>query len=490
MQRGGKTSLGRERTSRAAPPAPERGGFPPVKTPFYTRPMRPLPELIADRCLGLLGRRWRKQSPGQPVRLSQEAQDALRCLLAALPPGEAADLLFEPRGSDGNSHPLGEAGMALLRETSDRLPLEQAIAAFGGTRGSLSKGPWPWSPGSDSDAAAFFAEAWVHTGGYAGLLAALAGYLSIRPHLDRSDFDPDAGVLDELRRAAVGGEVVGAGAARRLVSRALLDADQRLHLVGARLRVPDAPAAWILLHELLVRDSYAFEPAPERAQNPRVLDGGAHVGLGVYAVLRSHPGARITCFEPSPGNRRQLEENLVKNQWSGVEVLPYALAAENGEARFTELHAESMAGSLTRRLADHPSARPAEAVPTRRLGPWLEEPVDFLKLDIEGPEAEVLADAAGPDGRGLDTVANVFVEYHHGRGLAADRLPQLLQTLTVAGFDLQLNKSFTAEVGAATAPLLHGQRAYALDVHGTRAPLQVSTAGDAAPAANATPEPA
>ncbi len=438
--------------------------------------LREVPARLATR--HLRSRLAAARERGRAGDLTPDSVAALGALVAELSPAQAAEVFAAWPATA--KEPGDPTDLRLLRRLVERLPIEDALAALGGTRGLRDDKPWFWSPpggggdgehgGADeafdaaADGADFFSEAWLHTGGYAGGLAALAGYLAFRPHLDRATHNPDDAVIEALRRAAAGRQRLDLKAVRRLVAPTLVDADKRIHLAGASLRLAEAESAWILLHELLVRRAYDFDAAGAAA--PRVIDGGAHVGLGVYAVKRRHPDARITCFEPEPDNLALLEENIRHNGWTGVEALPYALAAKEGEVVFHRVRGESMAGSTSRRMGRKSGA--TVRVQARRLGPYLREPVDFLKVDIEGPEAEVLADAAGPEGRGLDGVRNVFCEYHHGRGLDPHRLPALLATLTDAGFTLQVNKSFMAEAAAAVAPLLNAEGAYALDVHGAR----------------------
>jgi hypothetical protein len=73
-----------------------------------------------------------------------------------------------------------------------------------------------------------------------------------------------------------------------------------------------------------------------------------------------------------------------------------------------------------------------------RLTPFmLGEPVDMLKLDVEGAEVDVLLDCAAA----LANVRNCFVEYHSFAG-QPQRLDELLGVLRQAGFRVQLHTQF------------------------------------------------
>jgi hypothetical protein len=72
-------------------------------------------------------------------------------------------------------------------------------------------------------------------------------------------------------------------------------------------------------------------------------------------------------------------------------------------------------------------------IETIRLFDYLDQPVDFLKIDIEGAETEVLLDIAPR----LGCVRNLFVEYHSfARHLQT--LDQILLVLRQAGFRVQV----------------------------------------------------
>lgn len=401
----------------------------------------------------------------EPPQGLEDRAGVIRRVLAAARP--------TPPGQADSPQRLPEAEAEALATLAAGLPMDQALGLIAGwTRGASLRAWLPVEPGAgvsaqDPAVTALLSEAWVATTGYAGLLAALVSYLAIRPALDQAAFPTDERLLAGLRRAASTARAVppGAAAVQKLVTEAVVDpADGgTLHLDGGTLRFPERAAAWVVLHELAVRRSYEFEPGPARAASPRILDCGAHHGLAVWAFKRRFPAARITAFEPDNANREILAANLAANGWSDVEVLPFALAAEDGEATFAVAEGRSMAGTLTDRLG---TATAERTVPTRRLSTWLREPIDFLKLDIEGPEAEVLAEAAR--GGGLEGVEHLFCEYHHGHGLPSDRLHRLLATLDGAGFDVQLGRSFTAELGNAIAPLLDAGKPYALDIHAKR----------------------
>lgn len=231
-------------------------------------------------------------------------------------------------------------------------------------------------------------------------------------------------------------------------------------LRDGRMTFPDRHALWVVLHEILVNEEYYFEA---ESDTPRVLDCGAHFGMASYYFKTLYPNARVTAFEPMPDLRALAAENMKANGMD-VEVVEYALAAEDGPITFFVSAEDSMAGSLTARRGALGDKLQEIQVEGRRLSAYLDEPVDFLKLDIEGAEMEVLEEAAAL----LKNVAHLFCEYHHGAGLSADRLPRILLILDDAGFDVHVSKSDGSARHARHRPMMHAQDSYSATIWAKR----------------------
>lgn len=211
---------------------------------------------------------------------------------------------------------------------------------------------------------------------------------------------------------------------------------QHVHLKNGRLKFAERRALWILLHEIFVNEEYFFESETEA---PRILDCGTHIGMAIHYFKALYPKAHITGFEPVPQIREIAENNLAENGWSDVEVLPYALGSEDTEVDLMLSSADSMAASTLDRGGKWIESGARITVPSRKLSTWLTEPIHFLKMDIEGPEVEVLEEC----GSVLKQVKTIFCEYHQGEKLPASRLTRLLRVLTDNEFDVQIGKSFS-----------------------------------------------
>ncbi len=231
----------------------------------------------------------------------------------------------------------------------------------------------------------------------------------------------------------------------------LLDAitqEDIVHLAHGTLRFPCRHSLWTLLHEILLHEDYFF---PTDTDTPRIIDGGTHMGMAIYYFKTRYPKAHITGFEPDPALRAMAEENVARNHYEDVTVLPYALAPTRGEVPFYRSEIWTMAGALDNRrsqLGDTLETIQVESVP---LSEYLDGPIDFLKLDIEGAEADVLLEAAEK----LPNVAWLFCEVHLGGGAGSERLAQILTLLEAADFDVQVAKSHNYQTTSRHRPFTH-----------------------------------
>ncbi len=121
-----------------------------------------------------------------------------------------------------------------------------------------------------------------------------------------------------------------------------------------------------------------------------VVDVGANIGY--YALLASRlvgPSGRVVAIEPNSENCRLLLTSLAAQGAENVELLAVACSTEVGWAYFSS-HVGSNGGFIPN---DDLVRRPGTVVPVFPLDALVEGHVDFLKLDVEGAEALVVAGA-------------------------------------------------------------------------------------------------
>jgi FkbM family methyltransferase len=122
-----------------------------------------------------------------------------------------------------------------------------------------------------------------------------------------------------------------------------------------------------------------------------VFDLGAHIGY--YTLLASRlvrGGGRVVACEPSPRNLRHLRGHVEMNRLRNVEVVAAAVCDREGTASFS-----SGGGSGTGHLAGKGEGKIRVVTTTvDRLRSSTGLSPDFLKVDVEGAELDLLRGAA------------------------------------------------------------------------------------------------
>jgi len=130
-----------------------------------------------------------------------------------------------------------------------------------------------------------------------------------------------------------------------------------------------------------------------------VLDIGAHNGL--YTLLASKrvgSRGRVFAFEPSTRERAALLQHLRINRCGNVSTEALAVGSENKDANlFVVQGSQTACNSLKKPAADVVGTLAPQSVKVVKLDDWLSRKnvgaVDFIKLDVEGGELEVLKGA-------------------------------------------------------------------------------------------------
>ncbi len=173
---------------------------------------------------------------------------------------------------------------------------------------------------------------------------------------------------------------------------------------------------WILVANLVWPESYAprFEGSfPEweqkrlelislfLPQRPTILEAGALYGGGAIEMARQWPEGKIIALEPNPRAFEILSHAV--SEFDSIHCYPFALNDKSGKAPFYICHGSTgdnpvyeHASSLQR---PSPSMKvhykgPKVQVECKNLDEWLTQEeigrIDFLSLDLQGSELEVL----------------------------------------------------------------------------------------------------
>lgn len=130
-------------------------------------------------------------------------------------------------------------------------------------------------------------------------------------------------------------------------------------------------------------------------ENDVVFDVGANVGDWTKTVLGIIPNAKVYCFEPGRSTFSKLEQNIDSKN---VVFNNFGLGSANEEKAFYIFDNDSTVNSLYLRdeLVDKNKVV-TEKVAIKKLDDYCSDnkiqKIDFLKIDVEGNEMEVLKGA-------------------------------------------------------------------------------------------------
>ena len=151
------------------------------------------------------------------------------------------------------------------------------------------------------------------------------------------------------------------------------------------------------LNEIFIEEIYKQSLPP----NPFIIDCGANIGLSVIYIKQMFPDAEIIAFEPDEENFNLLQTNIKSFNYKNVQARKEAVWIENTALQFA--NEGSMSSRIHTEVSDN--TVPVKAI---RLKDYLDRPIDFLKIDIEGAEFRVIKDIADQ----LHYVNKLFLEYH------------------------------------------------------------------------------
>lgn len=169
-------------------------------------------------------------------------------------------------------------------------------------------------------------------------------------------------------------------------------------------------------------------------ENDVVFDIGANIG--VFSLFASTiKGTQVYAFEPHPANFKQLEENVSINNLKQINSFNYAIGLKN-EKRF--MFEGTIPGG--HKLSYDKSLEPSggdievEMVSIESMMDSLQiDNIDFLKLDCEGAEGEIIKSLGA---EGLKKIQKVAIEFHDNNSVLNHE--EIIEYLKNANFQTNL----------------------------------------------------
>ncbi len=181
------------------------------------------------------------------------------------------------------------------------------------------------------------------------------------------------------------------------------------------------------LTEVFGNGYYHFETNKE---DPLIIDAGSNIGIATLFFKKRYPAAKIICFEPDPNAFAIHKLNVEVNHLTDITMINAALSATEGMIDFYgQIHGENP-DARGNSIIDIWGAQRAIynkiQVQSVRLSSYIHSDIDFLKIDIEGAEEQVLTEL----GDKLKLVKAIGIEFHEAEKMqhinSLDRIKSLL----------------------------------------------------------------
>lgn len=201
------------------------------------------------------------------------------------------------------------------------------------------------------------------------------------------------------------------------------------NILGKKLNLVDGLSFYYSYKEIFQHEIYKFIADRE---NPLIIDCGSNIGLSIIFFKTIYPTSRIIGFEADPKVYKILKINLDTFGYHDVEIQNKALWDQEKIIEFESEGADC--GRVT--IKNNESNTDKVEIAAVLLSTYLcqiAEPVDLLKIDIEGAETSVLKECSDY----LHKVNNLFVEYHSFSN-SPQTLDEILLILKKANFRVNI----------------------------------------------------
>lgn len=127
---------------------------------------------------------------------------------------------------------------------------------------------------------------------------------------------------------------------------------------------------------------------------PIIIDAGSNIGVAMLYFKHLYPSSKILCFEPDPNAYKALLMNIEQNNIKDVETVHAALSKVEGSIGFygqiNMVSPDARGNSIIQSWGLQRAVSNKISIPSVLLSSYITGEIDFLKLDIEGAEQQVI----------------------------------------------------------------------------------------------------
>lgn len=179
----------------------------------------------------------------------------------------------------------------------------------------------------------------------------------------------------------------------------------------------------LLKKEIFTQDLYHFETS---AAQPIIIDAGAHIGISTLYFKQLYPGAKIIAIEPNPQSFKLLERNIFENQLDDITTIQAALSDHSGEITlYLDETAEEWHSVASIHYGSWVGTQKSKEIVVQAfsLSEFVNQPIDFLKMDIEAAEQNVLM--SSPESMPL--IKQMIIEFHSHKSQSLQMMVDFLE---------------------------------------------------------------
>ena len=168
---------------------------------------------------------------------------------------------------------------------------------------------------------------------------------------------------------------------------------------------------------------------------PTIIDAGSCIGVSILYFKQLYPLAKIYGFEPDKNIYSVLKKNIEQNHLTDVEILNFGLGKTVGILKFYPDNSDG--GSVV----EEQNKDSVVEISIKTLSSYLNEPIDLLKMNIEGMESDVFEEIESK----LSNVNEIILEYHCFDNLK-QTLGNILNILDRQGFRYVVTDATNAKI--------------------------------------------